>query len=353
MSARQALIGACPPGHSGRSAKFPFRSRPPDPMPRLLDRCLALLLLACLSLAGCHRDPVAPGDPVAAVTGMAQAIRDNDLVRYSRLSVPPDLYKRLEKRWRDNLSAAPPPTAVEQRDYARWMLRLTGADAEKNLYRDFNAKLRKVESELGSQWPLMQATGGIFINGLIKANDKLGSAEKAHAQAVGTALLQWLTPATLTDRAKARAAIAILAQTARGLDLPTLEHTRRLEMIPALEKGGWQRRGGRRGRLDQGERCGRRLRRREGPSGQAGAGPEQRDQDGGRKKSVRLHRRRSRKGARHCRKTSPPATGPTALRNRRRPRGLSGAPVRAPSSGSTPAPGRRRRVAGRPRAVRR
>lgn len=207
-------------------------------MPRLLVRCLALLLLACLSLTACHRDPVAPGDPVAAVTGMAQAIRDDDLVRYSRLSVPPDLHKRMQKRWTENLKAAPAPTAAEQRDYARWMLRLTGADAEKNLYRDFDAKLRKVESELGSQWPLMQATGGIFINGLIKANDKLGSAEKAHAQAVGAALLQWLTPATLTDRAKARAAIAILAETARGLDLPTLQHSRRLEMIPALEKGG-------------------------------------------------------------------------------------------------------------------
>lgn len=207
-------------------------------MPRLLVRCLVLLLLACLSLAGCHRDPAAPGDPVAAVTGMAKAIRDNDLVRYSRLSVPPDLHKRMEKRWSDNLAAAPPPTAGQRRDYGRWMQRLTGVDAEKNLYRDFDAKLRKVESELGPQWSLMQATGGIFINGLIKANDKLGSAEKAHAQAVGAALLQWLTPATLTDRAKARAAIAILAQTARGLDLPTLENSRHLEMIPALKKGG-------------------------------------------------------------------------------------------------------------------
>jgi len=47
-----------------------------------------------------------------------------------------------------------------------------------------------------------------------------------------------LTPATLTDRGKARRAIAILAATARSLDLPTLQHTRRLEMIPALEKGG-------------------------------------------------------------------------------------------------------------------
>lgn len=207
-------------------------------MPSSLVRCLALLLLACLVLAGCRRDPVAPGDPVAAVAGMAKAIKDDDLARYSRLSMPPELHRRMEQRWRARLDAVPPPSAAQQRDYSRWMQRLTDSRAEKNLYRDFDAKLRKIESELGAQWPLMQATGGIFINGLIKSNEKLGPAEKAHAKAVGSALLDWLTPATLTDRGKARQAIAILAATARSLDLPTLQHTRRLEMIPALEKGG-------------------------------------------------------------------------------------------------------------------
>lgn len=100
-------------------------------MPRSLVRCLALLLLACLVLAGCRRDPVAPGDPVAAVSGMAKAVRDNDLVRYSRLSVPPALHKRMEERWSARLAAAPPPTAAQQRDYTRWMQRLTSPDAEK------------------------------------------------------------------------------------------------------------------------------------------------------------------------------------------------------------------------------
>ena len=62
--------------------------------------------------------------------------------------------------------------------------------------------------------------------------------DDGHAQAVGEALLEWLTPATLTDRNKARAAIAVLSTTARGLKLHNLQHTRTLEMIPALERGG-------------------------------------------------------------------------------------------------------------------
>ena len=102
----------------------------------------------------------------------------------------------MEARWKQRLAAAPPPTAAEKRDYARWVERLTRPDAEERLYQSFDAKLRKIEGELGSQWPLMQATGGIFINGLVKSNDSLSVAEKAHARAVGAALIAWLTPAT-------------------------------------------------------------------------------------------------------------------------------------------------------------
>jgi hypothetical protein len=207
-------------------------------MPRFLARSLVLLLALCLALAGCRREVVAPGDPVAAVKGLAAAVKDNDLVRYSRLSMPPALHQKMEARWKAKLAAAPAPTAAEQRDYARWMGRLTAPGAEQQLYFDFNAKLRKVEGELGQQWPLMRATGGIFVNGLIQANDKLTPAEKAHAKAVGAALLAWASPALLGDRAKARQAIAVITRTARDLKLPTLEQSRQLEMIPALEKGG-------------------------------------------------------------------------------------------------------------------
>src|SRR5688572_20263087 len=103
----------------------------PSRIARLLLACSLLLLLA---LAGCRRDAVAPGDPVAAVKGLAKALRDNDLVRYSRLSMPPELHKRVEQRWQERLATGPAPTAAQQRDYARWMERLTAPDAEEKLY---------------------------------------------------------------------------------------------------------------------------------------------------------------------------------------------------------------------------
>lgn len=207
-------------------------------MSRLFSRWLPLTLLALLALAGCRREVVAPGDPVAAVKGLAQAVRDNDLVRYSRLSMPPALHKRMEAHWKANLASAPAPTPAQQKDYAKWMGRLTAPNAEAQLYGSFDRKLKKIEEELNSQWPLMQATGGIFLNGVITANPKLTAAEKAHAKAMGSTLINWLRPELVTDRDRARRAIGVLTETARDINLPTLADSRRLEMIPALEKAG-------------------------------------------------------------------------------------------------------------------
>jgi len=200
---------------------------------------LLVSLVALLALpVGCRRSAQAPGDPVAAVKGLAKAIQDNDLVRYSQLSMPPELRKRVEERWHQRLQQAAAPTEAQQKDYARWMERLTAPDAEAKLFERYDRRIRKFEGELGAQWPLMQATGTIFLNGLIKANDKLSEGEKAHARAIGGALLSWLTPELITDRARAKQAIAVIAATARAVDLPTLADTRKLELDESLEKGG-------------------------------------------------------------------------------------------------------------------
>jgi hypothetical protein len=157
------------------------------------------LLLACLLLGGllvlapgCRRAAVAPGDPVAAVKGLAKALKDDDLVRYSQLSMPPELHKQMEARWHQKLVEAKPATPKQKQDYARWMERLTAPDAETTLYARWEARMHMFEPEIRSRWPLMQPTGGIYLNGLNTANDKLGPGEKAHAKAVSEAVLAWL-----------------------------------------------------------------------------------------------------------------------------------------------------------------
>lgn len=204
---------------------------------------LAALLSLTLGLSACKRetppaDGRAPDDPVAAVEGLTRALRDNDLVRYSRLSLPPDLYARSEELWTRRQAQAEPPTEEELEDYRSMMARLTAPDAETALMAELEPKLAKFETEIAGQWPLMQATATIFITGAIQANTELGSDEKDHAVQVVTSLMQWAQPALFTDRGRARQAVAVAARTAREIDLPTLPEARALPMVPALEKGG-------------------------------------------------------------------------------------------------------------------
>ena len=83
-----------------------------------------------------------------------------------------------------------------------------------------------------------KATLGIFLKGVIQANDKLSQPEREQAMTASAALMDWVQPAQFTDRARARRAVAAATATARALDLPTLQQTRALTMIPALEKAG-------------------------------------------------------------------------------------------------------------------
>lgn len=206
-------------------------------------RALAALLLTALVLAGCRREPDAdlstvPGDPVAAVQAQAQALRDNDLVRWSKLSLPPELQARSEALWEQRVAAAEPADPEDAREYADLMARLTAPDAEAALMRDLEPKLAQFEAEVAGQWPLMQATASIFLSAAIEANTELAAAQKSHGRAVANALLDWAQPALITDRARARQAIAALSATAHELDLPTLEQARALGYTEALEKGG-------------------------------------------------------------------------------------------------------------------
>ncbi|MFY2762671.1 hypothetical protein [Arenimonas sp. MALMAid1274] len=201
---------------------------------------LALLSLT-LALGACRREPeavTAPGNPVAAVEGLAKALRDNDLVRYSRLSLPPDLHARSEALWNQRVAQAEPITPEDAAEYEEMMARFTSPQAEAELMRDLEPKLAKFESEVQGQWPMMQAAGGMFLNAAIQANTELSPAEKTHGAEVVSSLIAWAQPALFTDRKRARTAIAALASTAREVDLPTLAQARALPMMPALEKGG-------------------------------------------------------------------------------------------------------------------
>lgn len=209
---------------------------------RLPAWALLALLSLVLALGACRKDAPeeakAPGDPVAAVEGLAQALRDNDLVRYSSLSLPPELHARSEALWNRRVAQAEPVDDADAAEYDKMMARLTAPNAEADLVRDIEPKLAKLEVEISGQWPMMQATALIFLNAAIQANTELSAEEKAHSNEVVAALMAWAQPSLFTDRARARVAVAAMVDTADALALPTLAEARALPMVPAMEKGG-------------------------------------------------------------------------------------------------------------------
>lgn len=208
---------------------------------RLPAWALLAPLLLVLALGACRRDAdpaKAPGDPVAAVLAQAKALQENDLVRFSRLSLPADLHARTEALWNQRVAQAEPASERDSAEFKRMMERLTAPDAKDALARDIEPRLAKVEGEISGQWPLMQATALIFVKAAITANTELTDTQKAHGSEVVTSLVNWIQPGLITDRARARTAIGIMVDTAQALELPTLEQARALQMMPALEKGG-------------------------------------------------------------------------------------------------------------------
>ena len=210
---------------------------------RLAAGALLALLTLVLALAACRQAPEAdasraPGDPVAAIEAQAAALRANDLARYARLSLPEDLYARSVALWNDQAARAEPVDAEDAAEYEETMARLMADDAEAAMMRDLEPKLVQFEQEMAGQWPLMQATAGIFLNAAIQANEDLSDADKAHGTELVGALLAWAQPALITDRERARRAIRSASATARELQLPTLEAARALDHDQALAKGG-------------------------------------------------------------------------------------------------------------------
>lgn len=204
---------------------------------------LLALLTLLLALGACRRDEApapatAPGDPVGAIEAQVEALRANDLARYRQLSLPADLLARERALWDARVARAEPVDPADAREYDEMMARLLAPDAEQALMRDLEPKLVQFEAEAAGQWPLVQATLGIFLNAAVQANDALTPAEKAHGAEVVASLLAWAQPALFTDRERARRAIGAAVRTARELQLPTLADARALDHEAALAKGG-------------------------------------------------------------------------------------------------------------------
>ncbi len=196
---------------------------------------LALLGLSLLALSACTTNKnEAAKDPAVAAKNLAVSIRENDFDRLSHILVTPDLYAKLETRYKDEAAKKPAPTAEESKQFADNIAKYTAADAEKKLFDELQPNLAKV----AASQPMMAGMFQGMANQSITSNDKMGADEKKQATDVLNAISKWAATAPFGDQEKAKQAIKIVVETARSLNLTTMEAARKLSFAETIQKAG-------------------------------------------------------------------------------------------------------------------
>jgi len=196
---------------------------------------LATAGLTLLLLAGCKGNSnEAAKDPVTATKDIAAAVRANDFDRLSHIVVPPDLYTKLEARFKQEAAAKPKPTDAERKQFTDGVTKFSAADAEEKLFAEIQPKL----SEVGAQMPMMVGMFGGMAGQSIQQSATMSASEKTQATALLTAITKWATTAPLSDPAKAKEAIKVIVKTARDLKLTTLDDMQAMSFQQAMQKTG-------------------------------------------------------------------------------------------------------------------
>lgn len=206
-----------------------------------LSHSMAMAGLVALSLAACKREQPqteAAADPASAVEQLAQALRDNDLVRFNQISLPEDLREASRQQWEQARTQELETDPERDAQFRATMQMLTAPDAEQTLWVQVEPMLDRYDAEYRAQIPLMVAMGTAFANQAIQASETLSQEQKLHATEAMGAFAGWIGSAPLGDREKAREAISVVTGTARELDLQSMEDVQRLEQDQMLERAG-------------------------------------------------------------------------------------------------------------------
>lgn len=207
---------------------------------------LACASLFAFALTACQKEEAgespaaqakATSNPADAVTAVAQKMKEGDVLAVIQLSVPPARYEKLKTEWKAKM-AEDPPTEEDKLEFQAMMTKLTAPDAENTLMAEAEPELAKFDTEIAPQLPMWIGMGQGFLMQSVNANTDMTAEQKKQAGDVVTAMVAWLQGVKLSDRALVKQAIGEAVETARALDLKTLDEARALEFEPAMAKFG-------------------------------------------------------------------------------------------------------------------
>ena len=207
---------------------------------------LACASLFALSLTACQKEEAgetpaaqaqATANPADAITAAAQKLKQGDILAVVQLSVPPARFEKLKTEWKAKM-AEDPPSEEDKLEFQGMMAKLTAPGAEDALMAEAEPELAKFDTEIAPQLPMWIGMGQGFVMQSVQANPDMTAEQKKQAGDVITAMVGWLQGVKISDRALVKQAITEAVETARALDLKTLDEARALEFEPAMAKFG-------------------------------------------------------------------------------------------------------------------
>ena len=204
-------------------------------MPKALLRLLALALLPALLLA-CSRGsgPVESGgaSPGAAVLESVRLLRDGNFDGLWRHALPTADYAAYRASWgaaRDRSRITP----ENRQQFAATMAALTAPDAQQQLWQRLRPQLALYEHKYKSQMPTLIGMLETIGGSAIERSTTLSDAERQQARSALLAVGSWAQSVNWGDPAKAKTALGILTDTARQLNLHTLDQVEALDYAQA------------------------------------------------------------------------------------------------------------------------
>jgi hypothetical protein len=204
---------------------------------------IAVLFAATLVLAACHdksaeqakQQAAVSATPTLAVQTTAKLLEAGDFDGFWQHVLPPADYQTMRADW-NRQRQAKPVTDRDRQKFAASMAELTAPGAEDALYKKLQPTIRDYNSKYKNQLPVMIAIGQSVFATQVDNSKTLTLEQKQQAKDTLAAVAQWAQQAPWGDPAKAKQAVAVVVDTARKLDLQTLDQARALDYPAAMQR---------------------------------------------------------------------------------------------------------------------
>ncbi|HET6631468.1 MAG TPA: hypothetical protein VFG73_02010 [Rhodanobacteraceae bacterium] len=212
--------------------------------PKIVLRWMSLALLATVVAAcssGESSSPVnAPADanktPADAVSAWAVLMKKGDIDGMLRTSLPAADYQKVRQAYADSQFKTQAVSAEDKAKFAAQMKKLTAPDAEQKIFEEIKPALEQFNTKYKAQLPMYVGMGQTMAATAIDKSKTMSAQEKQQTKDVLQALAQWVQTTNWGDQDKAKQAIAIVCDTARKLDIQTLDQARALSYEQAMQK---------------------------------------------------------------------------------------------------------------------